>query len=317
MSDSFPSLFAGELINGLSLKDLVFVQNIAERKSLSGAAIQFGLTQPAASRWLRGIEGLFRAHLFTRDRMVGMTPTPLGDLVLRRARALLADVSSLSSEIEAHRAGRGGHLQLGVIPYISTRLLEKLVSTLLADYAMTVSVVEAPTEPLLESLQMQRLHAIIGRYSTHRLAPDLNQEVLFTQKACLLVNGDIPSTPHLKLADFAAFRWILPPRDSPTWHAIVTAFNSVKIAVPQPVLETASTSLVHAMVGAHADLVAVLPLDVGLDLEKLGRVRVLPFPATFKLPPVTMIAHSRQWEFSHLVALRTTLRHLIASGQVL
>ncbi len=246
-----------------------------------------------------------------------MTPTPLGDLVLMRARALVADVSSLSGEIEAYRAGRGGHLQLGVIPYISTHLLQKLVSSLLADYAMTVSVVEAPTEPLLESLQMQRLHAIIGRYSTHRLAPDLKQEVLFTQKACLLVHGGVPPRPQLKLADFSAFRWILPPRDSPTWHAIVTAFNSVKLVLPQPVLETASTTLVHAMVGAHADLVAVLPLDMGMDLEKLGRVRVLPFPAAFKLPPVTLIAHSRQWEFSHLVSLRKTLRQLIASGNVL
>jgi len=312
-----PSPFAGELVDRLSFRDLAFAQSIAECRSLSGAAARFGVTQPAASRWLRGIERLFHAHLFTRDRMAGMTPTPLGHLVLTRARALLADVSSLSGEIDAHRAGRGGHLQLGVIPYISTRLLEKLVSTLLAEFAMTVSVAEAPTEQLLESLRMQRLHAIIGRYSTHRLAPDLQQEILLTQKACLLVNGSFPPKVHSKLADFAGFRWVLPPRDSPTWHAIVSAFNSVKIPVPQPVLETASTTLVHAMASAHPDVVAVLPLDIGEDLQKLGQVRVLPSPATFKLPPATVIAHSRQWEFSHLVSLRRTLRQLIATGQVL
>ena len=45
-----------------------------------------GLTQPAASRWLRETEQLFRAHLFTRDRMTGMTPTPLGELVLEHGR---------------------------------------------------------------------------------------------------------------------------------------------------------------------------------------------------------------------------------------
>lgn len=311
--------FTEELLRGLRLKDLLFVQRIAEHNSLSAAAAEFGLTQPAASRWLRDLEQLFRAHLFARDRMVGMTPTPLGELVVERGRALLSDVSLLSAEIEAYRAGRGGRLQLGVIPYVSARLLEKLVSTLVGEYAMTVSVVEAATEPLMEGLRMQRLHAVIGRCPTQPLAAGLRQEVLFTQKACLLVHArsDIGGARQVKLSSLAGFRWIVPPTDSPSWQAIVAAYTAAKETPPHPVVETASTKLVHALVATSVDMVAVLPLEIGADLEKLGGVRVVPFPTAFKMPPVGLIAQARQWDLSHVAALRKTLRSLLATGQVL
>lgn len=311
--------FADQLIRELGLRDLLFVQRIAERKSLSMAAAEFSLTQPAASRWLRELEQLFRAHLFTRDRMVGMTPTPLGELVVQRGRALLADVSMLSSEIEAHRAGRGAHLQLGVIPYVSTELLEGLVSCLVSDYAMSVSVVEAATEPLMEGLRMQRLHAVMCRCSIQRLPDDLRQEVLFTQQACLLVHAsvDISSDRVMDLSSFSGFRWVVPPNDSPSWHAIVVAFSIAKVTPPLPVLETASTKLVHALVAKNLDMIAVLPLDIGRDLEKLGGVRVLSFPAEFQMPSVGLVARARQWDQSHIWALRKALRTFAATGRVL
>lgn len=306
-----------DLVSRLRLKDLQFLRRISDLKSLSAAAAEQGLTQPAASRWLRETEQLFRAHLFTRDRMTGMTPTPLGELVLERGRALLADVTTLSVEVQARREGRGGHLRLGAIPYVSAHLLEKLMSALLEQHAMTVSLVEAATEPLMEALRQEQLHAIIGRFTARPPRTGLRQEVMFTQKGCLLVNADnaIRRKRQAKLSDFSGLRWILPPRDSPTWESIVTACVSAKQLPPEPVLETASTKLVHAMVAAHADMVAVLPLDIGADLERLGGVIVLPFPAVFRLPPVGLIAHERQWEQSHLVVLRKTLRTLIATGR--
>lgn len=59
-------------------------------------------------------------------------------------------------------------------------------------------------------------------------------------------------------------------------------------------------------------MAAVLPLDIGLDLQHLGRVRVVPFPAAFKMPPVGLIAHARHWDFSTISTLRKALRDLVA-----
>ncbi len=306
---------AQTLIKELRFKDLLFIQRISELKSLSSAAIEFRLTQPAASRWLRDLEQAFRGHLFTRNRMVGMTPTPMGELVVQRARVMLADVGSLSSDIEAHQTGRGGHLRLGVIPYVSSRLLERLVSRLVGEYQMTVSVMEAATGPLLEALRLQRLHAVVGRCSMEPIPAELRQEVLLTQKACWLVNAKAPAvTASKKLASLSHLRWVVPPTDSPSWQAIVAACAAAKTAPPKPVVETASTKLVHALVCRHIDMAGVLPWDIGVDLEKLGGVRVMPFPAALKMPAVGLMAHVRHWDFSRIAVLRTALRELTAKS---
>jgi DNA-binding transcriptional LysR family regulator len=308
--------YADELVAQLRLKDLTFVRQIAELKSLSGAASQQGLTQPAASRWLRSLEELFRGHLFARDRRVGMTPTPLGHLVVERARAVVADVASLATEIDAHRSGRGGNIHLGVIPYVSSRLLGELLSTLLSEFQMTVTVVESATEPLLEALRMERLDAVIGRCSQQRLDSGLNQQVLFTQRACVLVNkaSDLGSSE----VDFAAMsdlRWVLPPANSPTRAAIAQACAKARVAPLTAVVETASTKVVHELVQSHQKFAAVLPFDIGSDLEKLGGVRVVPFPGNFKIPPVGLIAHTRHWEYSTIRILRNVLRNQVGKRQ--
>ncbi|HVZ46888.1 MAG TPA: LysR family transcriptional regulator [Ramlibacter sp.] len=308
--------FARALVKDLRMKDLLFVQKIADARSLSAAAGEFGLTQPAASRWLRDLEQLFAGHLFTRDRVAGMTPTPVGELVVERGRALVADVASLSSEIRAHRAGRGGRLQLGVIPYVSTHLLERLVSTLVGEHAMTVSVIEGATAPLLEGLRMQHLHAVIGRCAARPAPSGLRQEMLFTQSACLLVHAKSGiREQRAKLSNHPRMRWVVPPLDSPTWQAIVAVYGNAKMAPPTPAVETASTKAVHALVAANVDMVAVLPLDIGRDLEQLGGVRVVAFSSAFKMPPVGLIAQARQWNFSNVAALRNVLRSLAVKQQ--
>jgi DNA-binding transcriptional LysR family regulator len=136
------------------------------------------------------------------------------------------------------------------------------------------------------------------------------------RKACLLVHegNSLRRQRQPTLGDCSGLRWILPPRDSPTAQAIAAAFAAANQTLPQAVLRTASTKLVHAMVGANTDMVAVLPLDIGTDLERLSGVVVLPFPASFYLPPVGLIAPRRHWDQSRLVALRKTLRGLVATG---
>src|SRR6185295_11246773 len=95
-------------------RDMELVLAIHEHRSITAAAALLGLTQPAASRALRDIEQLLRVHLFDRDRAKGMSATGAGELVLARARAMLADYRSLATELDAYRAGTGGRLRLGI-----------------------------------------------------------------------------------------------------------------------------------------------------------------------------------------------------------
>ena len=81
----------GSVLTKLRLRDFELLLAIHEHKSITSAALQLGFTQPAASRALKDMEQLLRVHLFERDRTKGMNLTAAGELVLTRARALLAD----------------------------------------------------------------------------------------------------------------------------------------------------------------------------------------------------------------------------------
>lgn len=81
----------------LELRHLKTIQAIAEAGSLTKAASALGLAQPALSAQLKRIERALGGQLFERGRY-GVRATPLGHLVLSRARLVLPVVLQLQEE---------------------------------------------------------------------------------------------------------------------------------------------------------------------------------------------------------------------------
>ncbi|MFC4534564.1 LysR family transcriptional regulator [Sphaerisporangium dianthi] len=81
----------------LELRHLKIVRAVAEAGSVTKAATQLGLAQPSLTAQLKRIERTLGGALFERDRN-GARPTPLGELVLTRARVLLPAVRELQEE---------------------------------------------------------------------------------------------------------------------------------------------------------------------------------------------------------------------------
>ncbi|GAA3829867.1 LysR family transcriptional regulator [Sphaerisporangium flaviroseum] len=81
----------------LELRHLKIVRAVAEAGSVTKAATQLGLAQPSLTAQLKRIERTLGGALFERDRN-GARPTPLGELVLTRARVLLPAVRNLQEE---------------------------------------------------------------------------------------------------------------------------------------------------------------------------------------------------------------------------
>lgn len=81
----------------LELRHLKVVCAIAETGSVTKAAARLGLAQPALTAQLNRIERALGGALFERDHR-GARATPLGELVLARARVLLPAVDDLRHE---------------------------------------------------------------------------------------------------------------------------------------------------------------------------------------------------------------------------
>ncbi|AKU19153.1 LysR family transcriptional regulator [Luteipulveratus mongoliensis] len=83
----------------IELRHLKLVQAVGELGSVSKAAAALSTTQPAATRQLRRIEDSLGSPLFERSAD-GMTPTPVGEMVLARAQSVLAAVETLCADAD-------------------------------------------------------------------------------------------------------------------------------------------------------------------------------------------------------------------------
>jgi DNA-binding transcriptional LysR family regulator len=115
----------------LELRHLKVVCAIAETGSVTKAASQLGLAQPALTAQLQRIERTLGGPLFERDRR-GARPTALGELVLARARVLLPAMKGLQDEA-ARLAGTGTGMARYRLGGVNSPILGGLVHRLAAE----------------------------------------------------------------------------------------------------------------------------------------------------------------------------------------
>ncbi|MDK1472110.1 LysR family transcriptional regulator [Streptomyces sp. 549] len=98
----------------LELRHLKVIRAIDEAGSLTRAATSLGLAQSALSAQLKRIERVLGGTLFVRDRG-GARPTPLGELVLDRARVLLPAMRQLQEDAQrfSQTWGEGLRFRIG------------------------------------------------------------------------------------------------------------------------------------------------------------------------------------------------------------
>jgi DNA-binding transcriptional LysR family regulator len=303
------------LFSKLRIKDLELLREIAAVRSLTAIADARGLTQPALSRALRDIEAALGTQVFSRDRTSRLEPTPLGSLILSRVELLLAEADGLQGELLAFEEGRGTHLRLGVIPFVSNGLMQEILKELTAgQYAMSISTYEASTDQLVSALRRQELDAVLGRISVDAGANELHQEKLFTQSASVLANAKSPLAREkaLKLDTLHQHEWVLPPQASPTRLAFAELFVSRGATPPSARVETTSARLIHTVISGNVAALGLLPLDIATELEKWGGVKAVGLPAPFKMPPVGLITLAKRRRLPAARILRDVVRGVLA-----
>jgi DNA-binding transcriptional LysR family regulator len=154
----------------LEVRHLRVVCAIADAGSLTRAAASLGMTQPGLSAQLRRIENMLGGALFDR-RQAGATPTPFGELVLARARAilpgidgLLADTARAARAREAADRIRVGSVGAPLLGHLLLALKETLPT------AEVTSRCRYSPVTLLEDLAAGRLEAaVLGDHPDRQL----------------------------------------------------------------------------------------------------------------------------------------------------
>jgi LysR family hydrogen peroxide-inducible transcriptional activator len=135
-----------------TLKQLRHYAALAAARNFGRAAAAANVTQSTLSASIQELEAILGAALVDRTKRK-VVFTPLGERVLARAKALLADAEELAREAQAARAPLTGELRLGVIPTVSPFLLPRVLPGLRRAYpALKLFLVEDLTRNLMDKL---------------------------------------------------------------------------------------------------------------------------------------------------------------------
>lgn len=301
------------LFSKLRFRDLHLLKEISLTRSLTTLADKYGISQPALSRSLRDIEIALGVQVFSRDRGSALDLTPVGRHILERVDFLIADANALHTQLRAYKEGNGSQVRLGVIPYISNSLLLAIVRKLTNDpLCMSVSTYEGSTDQLISALRRRELDAVLGRISVDGSHNELIQEKLFSQTASIVVSEAMDNKKKPSLGALHNYPWVLPPANSPTRLAFVSAFVSQNANVPTACIETTSARLVHSAITEKMASFGFVPMGVGREIEAWGGVRCWDFPAPFQMPTVGLIMLSKSKSLTVNKVVRDVVHDAIA-----
>lgn len=118
----------------LEIRHLITLDAVATAGTFGRAADLLGYTQSAVSQQINALERAIGAPVF--DRPGGPRPvelTPLGTLLLRHARDLVARADAAAHDVERFLAGAVGRVDIGTFQSVSTALLPELIGRLRAE----------------------------------------------------------------------------------------------------------------------------------------------------------------------------------------
>ncbi len=141
-------------IEDISINRIRCFVSVFELGSISKAALDCDVSQPAMSRSIKSLEEQFNVPLFNRDTRQ-LCPTDAAKQLYPRCLELCTSVKALCNELDVIKVGDYGELRIGlgkIIGPIGSKVISKIISEKFAD--LRVSIVEgSPTSLHRELLQ--------------------------------------------------------------------------------------------------------------------------------------------------------------------
>jgi len=149
------------LSNRLEIKHLRLVDAIAREGNLSVASKQLNLTQPALSHQLKNLEAYCGQTLFHRHGKK-MVVTPSGSRLLESSKAILADIQTLSIDMEKLANGIDGQIRISTECYTCYHWLPRILPGYRRAFPkVSLDISSNISDRLLEELEQGKLDLAI------------------------------------------------------------------------------------------------------------------------------------------------------------
>lgn len=192
---------------------LLLLAATVEHGSVTRAAAALGLTQPAFSRQIAALEAQVGLRLLTRGPE-GVTPTPAGLALVRRAQVIGAQLEAAERELAGLRSLESGVLRLVAFPTAAATLAVDALRRLRSEHPrLTVTIEERGRLAALAAVRAGSAELAIV-FATGRAAEQdrlLDEIPLLAEEMLAALPADDPRVRGgpLELAELADAEWIV------------------------------------------------------------------------------------------------------------
>ena len=263
----------------IHLRDLKYFETVADLGHLGQAADKLGRTQPALTKAVQRLEEAFGSVLFERQGR-GIRLTPVGEVLLARARLLRGATEEALREVGDFARGHAGHVRIGSGPIAADHVLPEVCNLLLAEASeTTIEITIAPSMALRERLREGTIDLLIGliperddAFVTHAIVDDV--VVVAASR-----NHPVFALPKVTMKSLLQWRWVLPDASIPSRQWLDASFRSRGLPLPRVQIDANSIPLLPRLI-ARTDLLSFLSRHTLREGGKRSALREVPLKET-------------------------------------
>lgn len=275
----------------LRLRDLHVFATAVRLASMAKAAKELGVSQPAVSAVIAGLEHAIGVQLLDRTRR-GVEPTVYGSALLRRSIAAFDELRQGIKDIEYLSDPTVGELRIGCPESIAAGFLQPIIARFTASHPRVVLDVDTVNAASFSpQLRDRALDLVLTRGGWPLDSPDLGEdfilETLFNDNLVVAVGSGNPLARRRKLswAELGDQPWILTDWN---YQLVVEAFDAHGLKPPPVHIRTLSVHL-RAHLAATRKFVTTFPSSVLLLQGEYLRLKALPVELPSRSWPILAV----------------------------
>ena len=248
---------------------------VVDHGGMTAAANALRVSQPAISRSLQSLE--FQLDAVLLDRSTGHL-TPVGSLVLRRARLLLAEQQSLLTDVSARATENA--LFVNGAPMTAIALLPRIIARLARDMPDLRVSVRGDNGPnyrwKIDALLAGDIDVAVTIADPALSAAGLVVQPLFEPELRIVLGrAGVPDEASPDLEDLLDRRWIMPPQGSSPRAVVENEFRMRGHQPPRDSIEISDWRIALDLVQT-TDWITAIPFHPACFDDRFERFRVLP-----------------------------------------
>lgn len=270
------------------LRQLELLAALERAPTLSAAAREARLSQPAASRLLGALSDDLAIDLFEKAGR-SLRPTAAGQALIRHAANLIGNLDRAQADIEAIEGGLSGVVAIGAGIGAGYALMPRTLALLL-DQApdIAVNMREGAMEEHFAMLRDGRLDLVVGRVEPALVDRDFVLDELYDPAVQIVAGPQHPlaRATSVSWTSLAEQDWILPQMGTPMRAGIERIFRRVKRRPRHCMIESSSIQTNVSLMNAR-NMLWVLSEDITAYFERLRLLKRLPLETLRMAAPLS------------------------------